>query len=88
MVSADSQEELRALKEQLELDFALLSDPGASVITAYGLAHPEGGPDGETIAIPSEILVRADGTIAWQHVAARIQERAAPAWILEEIERL
>lgn len=58
------------------------------MISLYGLAHPEGGPDGETIAIPSEILVRPDGTIAWQHVATRIQERAAPQTILAELERL
>jgi len=76
------------LKNELELDFALLSDADARVTTLYGLAHPAGGPGGETIALPSEILVRADGTIAWQHVASRIQERAAPETILAELERL
>ena len=88
VVSSDSPEELRALKDELALDFALLSDSDARVTTLYGLAHPGGGLEGETIALPSEILVRSDGTIAWQHVASRIQERAAPATILAEIERL
>jgi peroxiredoxin len=88
VVSADSEAELRALRTDLALDFTLLSDPEARVITLYGLAHPEGGPEGQTIAIPSEILVRSDGTIAWQHVAGRIQERPTPRAILAEIERL
>lgn len=87
-ISADSSEELAALAADEQLDFALLSDPEARVIALYGLAHPEGGLDGETIALPAEILLRTDGTIAWHHVAGRITERADPRRILAEIEQL
>jgi peroxiredoxin len=58
------------------------------VATLYGLAHPEGGLDGETIALPATLLVRPDGTLAWRHVAGRITERPHPARILAELERL
>lgn len=56
--------------------------------TLYGLAHPEGGLDGETIALPATLLVRQDGTVAWRHVADRITERPVPGAILAAIERL
>jgi peroxiredoxin len=87
-ISADASARLAELKRDEKLDFTLLSDPEARVITLYGLEHAEGGLDGETIALPAEILVRADGSIAWRHVAGRITERADPRKILTEIERL
>lgn len=70
------------------LPFAMLSDMDASVIRRYGLAHEGGGLDGETIAVPAQLLVRPDGTIAWRHVARAITDRADPRDTRAAVERL
>jgi peroxiredoxin len=74
--------------EAEELPFRLLSDERLQVIRATGLAHEEGGPAGETIAIPAQILLRPDGTVAWKFVSSRITERAPPEETLRAIEGL
>lgn len=86
-ISADDLEDARRLREEEELPFRVLSAAGLPVLGDFGLAHAEGGPGGETIAIPAEILVAPDGTIAWQHVADRIPSRAPPEAVLAAIER-
>jgi hypothetical protein len=53
-----------------------------------GLAHEGGGPDGGTIAIPAQILLRPDGTVAWSFVSDRITERAPPEETLRALEAL
>ena len=73
---------------ELELPFSILADVERRVVASYGLAHEGGGLEGETIAIPAEILVRPDGSIAWQHRAGRITERASPAEMLAAVEML
>lgn len=55
---------------------------------SYGLLHEAGGPDGEDIAVPAQILVARDGTIVWRHVARRVQDRAPLADTLAAIEEL
>jgi hypothetical protein len=58
------------------------------VLAEYGIEHPDGGPGGETIAVPAELLVVQDGRVLWSHVARRIQDRASPEQLLQAIERL
>jgi peroxiredoxin len=87
-VSVDSPEESLAVVEDEELPFPILSDAQRTVIHAYGLAHEDAGPGGETIAVPAQILVRPDGSIAWRHVASRITDRATPEQTLAAIARL
>jgi hypothetical protein len=58
------------------------------VIGAYGLTHEGGGLDGETIAVPAQLLVRSNGTIAWRHVARFITDRVDPRETRAAIERL
>ena len=70
------------------MPFAILSDDDGRVIRSYGLAHEGGGLDGELIAVPAQVLVRPDGSIAWQHVAGRITDRAGPSETLAAIQRL
>ena len=77
-ISTDVQVEARGLAQELALPFAVLSDAERVAIRAYGLVHEGGGPGGETIAVPAELLVRSDGTIAWRHVARLITDRADP----------
>lgn len=76
------------MHEDLHLPFRLLSAVDIPVLEDYGLVHAGGGLEGETIAVPAELLVAQDGTIAWKHVAGRITERAAPARALEALAAL
>jgi len=85
-ISADDLEEARSLRAEEELPFRVLSAAGLPLLDDYGLAHPEGGLEGETIAIPAELLVAPDGAIVWQHVAGRITDRAPPLRILAAID--
>ena len=87
-ISVDAPDDSRRLRDELALPYRLLSDVDRAVLGAYGLAHERGGPGGETIAVPAELLVSRDGTIAWRHVARRITDRADPAAALAAVEGL
>ncbi len=71
-----------------ELRFALLSDEDREVVREYGLLHAGGAPDGTDVAVPALLLLRPDGSVAWRHVARRIQDRADPAAVLEAVRGL
>ena len=81
-VGVEPPETARELVRDLALPFPVLCDVDRAAIRAYGIVHEGGGIEGETIAVPAELLVRADGTIAWSHVATRITDRADPADVL------
>jgi peroxiredoxin len=87
-ISTDVQDAARGLVQELALSFAVLSDAERVAIRAYGLVHDGGGPGGETIAVPAELLVRSDGTIVWRHVATRITDRPDPAMTRAAVEAL
>jgi len=84
-VSVEPPETARELARDLALPFAVLSDVDRAALRAYGIVHEGGGLEGETIAVPAELLVRTDGTIAWRHVATRITDRADPDDVLVAI---
>lgn len=84
----DDPEPSRRLVADLVLPFRVLSDAERSVIELYGLAHAGGGLEGETIAVPAQILVRSDGSIAWSFVASRINARTPPESTLHALQRL
>jgi peroxiredoxin len=75
----DEVEDARRLVAEERLGFRVLSAREIPVLADYGLEHADAGPDGETIAVPAQVLVRSDGSIAWHHVARRITDRASPA---------
>lgn len=87
-ISNDELEEARALVDDLALPFRVLSAAGIPVLADYGLEHVGGGPEGETIAVPAELLVASDGRVVWKHVARRITDRAAPEQALQALEGL
>ena len=86
-ISVDPPELSREVVERDGLQFPILSDVERSAIRAYGVEH-EGGLGNESIAVPAQILVRPDGTIAWTHVARRITDRAYPSATLEAVRGL
>ena len=87
-ISVDLPELSKRLADELSLPFRLLSDSERTVIHAYGLEHVGGGPDGETIAVPAQLLVAKDGRIAWKHVAGRIPDRAGPGETLTALAQI
>lgn len=87
-ISADSPPELAELARAQDLRFPLLSDPDRQVIRAYGLLHTGGGPGGGDIAIPAQVLVRSDGSVAWRHVSGTITDRMDPADTLAALSAL
>ena len=76
------------MQAELELPFPVLSDVDAVATRAFGLLHARGGPGGKDVALPAHVLLDAEMTIRWRHVAHRIQERPRPADVLAQIERL
>jgi len=87
-LSVEPPEVSRKVVEDDGLDFSILADVQRTALRAYGLLHAGGGLEGEDIAIPAQILVRQDGTIAWSHVARRITDRAFPRRTIAAIEKL
>lgn len=85
-ISVDPPEVSSRVVYEDTLPFTILSDEDRSTTTRYGLLH-HAGPEGDT-AIPTQFLVRKDGTIAWRHVATRIMDRAYPSETLAAIAAL
>ncbi len=86
-VSTDSVQDSRQLAEKLQLPFDLLCDSDAQVIGAYGLQMHEPYRD-LTVAIPASFLIDKSGNLAWSHVSATVNDRAAPAEVEPAIDRL
>jgi peroxiredoxin len=82
-ISVDEPADSRALAESLGLEFPLLSDPEARVITAYGVKM-----DRQVLAVPATFVLRADRTIAWQYVGEAVPDRPPIDVVREEARRL
>lgn len=74
----DEVEDAKSMVEAERLPFRILSARGIPVLADYGLEHAGAGLEGETIAVPAQLLVAQDGRIAWKRIARRITDRAAP----------
>lgn len=82
-ISVDEAADSQALAKRLGVAFALLSDPDARVIEAYGVQMQR-----QTLAVPATFVVRPNRTIAWQHVGDTVPDRPPIDVVREEIERL
>jgi peroxiredoxin len=87
-ISVDEVGDSKRLSEEERLPFRVLSAREIPVLSDYGLEHAGAGPDGETIAVPAQVLVAGDGRVVWSHVARRIPDRASPAETLAALHRL
>ncbi|MBK8271095.1 MAG: redoxin domain-containing protein [Planctomycetes bacterium] len=76
-----------SVKEENDLRFDILSDTDTQIIRAYGLLFREPMRDID-IALPANFLIDRDGKIAWQWIASRVQDRADPALVSEEVAKL
>lgn len=87
-VCVDPPAQTRATIERNKLPFAILSDPQAGVIRAYGVLHERGGPGGTDIALPAQFLIDRSGRIVWRYVADKVNHRPIPGDIIRRINEL
>ncbi len=87
-VSTDTVAQAREVVDKGRLNFALLSDPEATIIRRFGLVHAGGNPSGGVTAIPAQFLLSKDGTVAWRYVSGRVTERADVENIMAQIRTL
>jgi peroxiredoxin len=87
-ISVDDTEHARfAWEKAANREFAVLSDPGAKVIQAYGLLHA-GGHRGDDIAIRATILIDKNGREQWQRVSETVQDVPTVEEVIAEVRKL
>jgi peroxiredoxin len=82
-LSVDRPEHAALLVRELELQFEILSDPGAAVIRLYGRVHQH-ETRGE-IAFPSVFIIQPDGEIIFRALDQKAY-RTTPQHLLEFLE--
>jgi peroxiredoxin len=75
-ISVDPPEISRDLCRKAGLTFTVLSDPHAELIHRYDLLHAGGGPDGQDIARPAELLVDSSRVVRWANFTEDVRVRA------------
>ncbi len=77
-ISVDDRQHAHDVWEKVaEEKFAILSDPGATVIRKFGLLH-EAGHGGADIALRTTILIDPDGRERWRRVSQSVPD--IPSW--------
>jgi len=64
-----------------------VADEELRMISAFGVRHEGGGPDGADIAYPTLVLVDAEGQLLWSHRAIRNTDRLSVDTLIEEVRR-
>lgn len=83
-VSVDPPARSMDVVQRWSLPFPILADEDARLIRAFGVLHPDGGPQGD-IALPASFLVDRDARVIWKHVATRIHDRLGEQEVLAEV---
>lgn len=76
-ISVDPSERGRALRDELMLPFALLSDPAGAVVRRYGVWS-----DDERHSLPATVVFDATGTVRYVHVGIDFTDRPDEAELL------
>jgi peroxiredoxin len=87
-ISVDAANVSADLAKKAGYTFPILSDPGAAVITRYGLTHKGAGIGGADVAKPAEFLVDRTGTVRWRNLTEDYRVRARAEEMLEEARSL
>jgi peroxiredoxin len=77
-ISMDETEDAASMAELVGAEYPVLSDPGGSVVRAYGVYDLLG--DG--VAAPAVFIVGKDRAIQWQQVGGDIADRPSATQIL------
>ena len=78
-ISADTPEDLAALREMLQVDFPLLSDEGFAVSREYGVYQSEDGEGPQPHGEPALFIIDVDGEIAYSQIMTGPKGLAQPA---------
>jgi len=81
-ISVDSPKESKQLKQELKLNFELLSDHDRSIITSWGILNKS---ERNGIAYPNVYLIDSDMKIVY-HSKDKLRSRAAPEPLLKFIQ--
>lgn len=87
-ISVDPPERSREIAEAHDLDYPLLSDPGARVIEAYGVLHRGGGIDGGDVARPAVLVLDREGRVAWRDLTDNWRVRVRPERVVEALDSI
>lgn len=87
-ISVESTDENQRLAESAGIEFALLSDPAAKVVTAFGLLHRGASMEGGDIARPAVFIIDRQGKVAWRSLTDNWRVRVRPETIVSELEKL
>lgn len=83
-ISTDELSEAAYLVDSLGLEFPILYDPDATVVTDYGVFDLL--KDG--LATPSTFLIDKEGSIRWEHVGRDIDDRVSAQQVMNELAKL
>ena len=75
-ISVDTPEQSRDLSRKAGYTFTVLSDPKMEAIRSYDLVHHGGGPEGQDISRPAELLVDSSRTVRWENFTEDVRVRA------------
>jgi peroxiredoxin len=86
VISADTPDEARKMKEKLNINATVLSDPDLAVIDKYRIRHESalaGARDlVRPIAVPTAILISEDGIVQWIDVSTNYRVRLDPLTVM------
>lgn len=77
-MSVDPPETSGRLRERLRSRFTFLSDTEGVLLDALGIRHRGAREDGADIALPTAVLVDAEGIVRWTFQSDTYRERARP----------
>ncbi len=88
VISVDPRDISAGLATKQKLPFPILSDTDGKLIDAYHVRHKGGAPDGGDIALPAQFLIERGGVIRWRFLQQHVADRASPADVLAQVQKL
>jgi len=86
VLSADTVEEARKMKEDLRIDAVVLSDENLEIIDKYRVRHEKAVTGARQIvrpvSVPTAMLITADGIVRWIEVSTNNRVRVDPLTVL------
>ncbi len=83
-ISVDDRTYALQMAELVEAEYPVLADATRYVSEVYGVYDLLN----DKVAAPATFIIRANGGIAWRHIAEDITDRPASSEILAQIDRL
>ncbi|MBL8900081.1 MAG: redoxin domain-containing protein [Planctomycetes bacterium] len=85
VLAAEEPAALRELAAKRALGARFLADPEARELRRLGLVHDGAGPGGRAIALPTQLLLDAEGEVLWSFRSTDVRERHPAAATLAAV---